>query len=134
MLKRLESFNAPAAIGSYSVATVYQGIIYTSGQLPINPETGVFPSQKIEEQARQSLLNIKAILEENHSNMNRIIKTTVYLEDIADFKSFDAVYKTFFDGNYPSRTAFEVGKLPMNAKIEIEVMAACINEDCSCQE
>lgn len=134
MIKRLKSNKAPKAIGSYAVASQFGNIIYTSGQLPIDPSTGSFPSDGIEEQAKQSLENIKNILEDNGSSMDKIIKTTVYLADIADFKAFDGVYQTFFDGDYPSRTAFQVGALPMNAKIEIEVMAVCCDGACSCQE
>lgn len=124
MLNRIKSENAPAAIGSYSVGTEYQGILYLSGQLPIEPIVGEIKVNDIKRQTKQSMENIKAILESNNSNINHIIKTTVFLKDIQDFSSFDKIYKEYFTSNYPSRSAFEVANLPKNSLIEIEVIAA----------
>ncbi len=99
-------------------------MIFTSGQLPINVETGkIDQPESIEWQVAQSLRNVQAILEDNGSSMKNIIKTTVYLDNIEDFASFNAVYQTFFDGDYPARTAFEVGSLPFGALVEIEAIA-----------
>lgn len=127
-MKRLSSENGPKAIGAYSVATKVGNIVYTSGQLGMNPSTGELISDSIEDQTQQALTNIKTILEENSSVMKNIIKSTVYLNDINDFKAFNQVYAEFFDKeDFPSRTAIEVAALPLNAKIEIEVIAL-VNE------
>jgi 2-iminobutanoate/2-iminopropanoate deaminase len=113
----------PEAIGPYSAYRKAGNLIYTSGQLPIDPETNEFPGDKIEDQTRQSLLNVKAILEENSSSMDDVIKTTVYLNDMNDFNAMNEVYKEFFVSPYPARTAIAVEKLPKNALVEIEVVA-----------
>lgn len=124
MVKRLTSEKIPAAVGSYSAASLVGGLIFTSGQLPINKETGKIDKPDcIKSQVRQSLNNIRAILEDNGSSMERIVKTTVYLDSIADFADFNEVYQTFFEGSFPARTAFEVGKLPLGALVEIEAIA-----------
>lgn len=119
----IHSAFAPAAIGSYSQAVVANGLIYTSGQLPINPETGAFPAG-IAEQTKQSLQNIKAILAEAGVGMDRIIKTTVFLSDMENFGAMNAVYATFFpEGDCPARSAVEVARLPKDALVEIEAIA-----------
>lgn len=116
--------NAPAAIGPYSQAISAGGFVFTSGQLPLCPDTGVFPSESIEEQTRQSLENVKAVLEAAGSGMDKVIKTTVFLKDMNDFAAMNGVYNTFFaEGNYPARSAVEVAALPKNAKVEIEAVA-----------
>ncbi len=124
MLKRISSEKLPQAVGSYSPATEVGNLIFTSGQLPINGKTNKidFPDS-IEEQTKQSMDNVKYILEDNKSSLENIVKTTVYLKNIKDFASFDQVYKSYFTESFPSRTAFEVGDLPMGALIEIEVVA-----------
>lgn len=119
----IHSAFAPAAIGPYSQAVEANGLIYTSGQLPINPETGVFPAG-IAEQTKQSLQNIKAILAEAGVGMDRIIKTTVFLSDMENFGAMNAVYATFFpEGDCPARSAVEVARLPKDALVEIEAIA-----------
>ncbi|HFI0106481.1 TPA: Rid family detoxifying hydrolase [Streptococcus suis] len=124
MVERISSEKIPAAVGSYSAASKVGNLIFTSGQLPINVETGkIDQPESIEWQVAQSLRNVQAILEDNGSSMKNIIKTTVYLDNIEDFASFNAVYQTFFDGDYPARTAFEVGHLPFGALVEIEAIA-----------
>ncbi len=123
-MKRISSEKLPPAVGSYSPATEVGELIFTSGQLPINGETNKIDyPESIEKQTQQSMDNVKAILEDNNSSLDNIVKTTVYLNDIKDFANFDQVYKTYFSGEFPSRTAFEVGRLPMGALIEIEVVA-----------
>lgn len=118
------SSNAPAAIGPYSQATSVGTLIYTSGQLPIDPATGTFPTDDIAEQTRQSLSNVKAVLEAAGSDMSKVLKTTVFLKDMSDFAQMNAVYGTFFqEGQYPARSAVEVAALPMGAKVEIEAVA-----------
>ncbi len=115
---------APAAIGPYSQGVCGGGIVITSGQLPIDPATGAFP-ETIEEQTRQSLTNCKAVLEAAGLTMADAIKTTVFLSDMNNFAAMNGVYAEFFpEGAYPARSAVEVARLPKDALVEIEVIAA----------
>ena len=115
---------APAAIGPYSQAIEVNGMVFTSGQLPLNPATGAFP-EGIAEQTRQSLTNVKAILEQAGLTMDSVVKTTVFLSDMNNFGAMNEVYATFFsEGNFPARSAVEVARLPKDALVEIEVTAA----------
>lgn len=123
MKKKLETGNAPAAIGPYSQAVSADGLVFVSGQLPINPETGEFPSDDVSEQTYQSLNNIREILKEAGYGMANVLKTTVFLQDMNDFAAMNAVYETFFTDPYPARAAFQVAKLPKGAKVEIEAVA-----------
>jgi 2-iminobutanoate/2-iminopropanoate deaminase len=123
MKKVISSPLAPAAIGPYSQATEAAGLVFVSGQLPIDTATGDMP-EGIEAQARQSLLNIQHILEAAGLTMSHIVKTTVYLQDMSLFGSMNAVYATFFEGDYPARAAFAVKALPKDALVEIECIAA----------
>ena len=121
--KIIATTNAPGAIGPYSQAIAANGFVYTSGQLPIDPATGAFP-EGIEAQTRQSLTNVKTILEAAGSGMNKVVKTTVFLKDMNNFAAMNGVYATFFeDGNCPARSAVEVARLPKDAMVEIEVVA-----------
>lgn len=113
---------APAAIGPYSQGTVVNGCVYTSGQLPIDPANGEMPAT-IKEQTRQSLLNAKAVVEAGGSSMDKVFKTTVFLSDMNNFLDMNEVYKEFFSGDFPSRSAVEVARLPKDALVEIEVIA-----------
>ena len=114
---------APAAIGPYSQAIALNGLVITSGQLPIDPATGAFP-EGIAAQTRQSLTNVKAILAEAGVSMDQVVKTTVFLSDMNNFGAMNEVYATFFsEGNYPARSAVEVARLPKDALVEIEVIA-----------
>lgn len=114
---------APAAIGPYAQAVTLNGLIITSGQLPIDPATGAFP-EGIQDQTRQSLTNVKAILEAAGSGMDKVVKTTVFLSDMNNFGAMNEVYATFFgEGGYPARSAVEVARLPKDALVEIEVIA-----------
>ena len=122
-MKAISTNNAPAAIGPYSQAIEANGLIYASGQLPINPATGAFPEGGIKEQTRQSLLNAQAILKEAGSDLNKVVKTTVLLADIADFAAMNEVYASFFEAPYPARSAFAVRDLPKGALVEIEMIA-----------
>ncbi len=123
MKKAIETSNAPAAIGPYSQAIEAGGAVYISGQLPIDPATGAFPSDDIRDQTRASLENIRAILAEAGMDFSNVVKTTVLLDDIGDFAAMNEVYGTYFTKPYPARAAFEVAKLPKAAKVEIEVVA-----------
>lgn len=114
---------APAAIGPYSQAIEVNGFIYTSGQLPIDPATGAFPEGGIEAQTRQSLTNVKAILEAAGSDMTHVVKTLVFLADMSDFAAMNKIYAEFFTQPYPARSAVAVKELPKGALIEIEVVA-----------
>lgn len=116
--------HAPGAIGPYSQAIKVGDFVYTSGQLPIDPELGAFPDGGIKEQTRQSLLNIKAILDEAGLTMSNVVKTTVFLADMNDFADMNAVYADFFSEPYPARSAVAVKTLPKGALVEIEVVAA----------
>ncbi len=123
MKKVVFSDKAPAAIGPYSQAIKTEKTIYVSGQLPIDPATGAFPSEDIAAQTKQSLENIKSILESEGYTMADVVKTTVLLDNIADFGAMNEVYGTFFSGDFPARAAFEVAALPRAAKVEIEAIA-----------
>lgn len=113
---------APAAIGPYVQAVKAGGLVITSGQLPIDPATGAFP-EGIQAQTRQSLTNVKAILEEAGLTMDDVVKTTVFLSDMNNFTAMNEVYATFFT-SFPARSAVEVARLPKDALVEIEVIAA----------
>lgn len=115
---------APGAIGPYSQAVRVGSFVYTSGQLPLDPATGIFPEGGIEAQTRQSLTNIQAILEAAGLSMKNVIKTTVFLADMGDFAAMNAVYAEFFEAPFPARSAVAVKTLPKNALVEIEVIAA----------
>lgn len=115
--------NAPAAIGPYSQAVAAGNTLYISGQLPIDPATGEFAGADIVAQTRQSLTNMKAILEANGMTMADVVKTTVLLADIAEFAAMNAVYAEFFSAPYPARAAYQVAALPKAARVEIEAIA-----------
>ena len=119
----ISTSQAPAAIGPYAQAVDNNGLVITSGQLPIDPATGAFP-EGIQAQTRQSLTNVKAILTEAGTDMDHVLKTTVFLSDMNNFAAMNEVYATFFtEGSYPSRSAVEVARLPKDALVEIEVIA-----------
>ena len=115
--------NAPAVIGPYSQAIQAGSTIYVSGQLPIDPATGAFAGDDIASQTRQSLTNMKNILNAAGADMCNVVKTTVLLADIADFAAMNAVYAEFFSAPYPARAAFQAACLPKNALVEIECVA-----------
>ncbi len=120
----ISTAKAPAAIGPYVQAARCGGLVVTSGQLPIDPATGAFP-EGIQAQTKQSLSNVKAILEEAGLGMSDILKTTVFLKDMNDFAAMNEVYASFFEeGAYPARSAVEVARLPKDALVEIEAIAS----------
>ena len=122
-MKVISTTKAPAAIGPYSQAIQVGNLVYTSGQIPIDPATGAFVEGGIKEQTRQSLLNVQAILAEVGLTMNNVIKTTVFMADMNDFADMNAVYAEFFTEPYPARSAVAVKTLPKGALVEIEVVA-----------
>ena len=125
MKQVISTTSAPAAIGPYSQGVATTGLVITSGQLGLDPTTGAFPEGGIAEQTRQSLENVKAVLEAAGSGMDKVIKTTVFLKDMNDFAAMNAVYAEYFgEGGYPARSAIEVARLPKDGLVEIEAIAA----------
>ena len=122
MKQIISTEKAPAAIGPYAQGVAAGKLIITSGQLPLDPATGAFPDG-IKEQTRQSLTNVKAILEEGGADMKDVIKTTVFLSDMNNFAAMNGVYATFFQDACPARSAVEVARLPKDALVEIECIA-----------
>ncbi|MBQ1752747.1 MAG: RidA family protein [Paludibacteraceae bacterium] len=123
-MNNISTKNAPAAIGPYSQAIKVGNLIYTSGQIPIDPTTGTLVAGGIKEQTRQSLLNVQAILKEAGLSMSSVVKTTVFMADMNDFADMNTVYAEFFTEPYPARSAVAVKALPKGALVEIEVVAA----------
>jgi len=120
----ISTSNAPAAIGPYSQAVRVGDLLYTSGQIPLDPATGALVEGDIAVQARQSLTNIKAILEAAGTDMSAVVKTTVFLKNMDDFAAMNEVYAQFFVEPYPARSAVQVAKLPRDVLVEIEAVAA----------
>ena len=122
-MKAISTQKAPAAIGPYSQAVRVGNLVYTSGQIPIDPATGAFVEGGVKEQTRQSLTNVRAILAEAGLAMRDVVKTTVFMADMNDFAEMNAVYAEFFSEPYPARSAVAVKTLPKGALVEIEVVA-----------
>lgn len=118
----ISTTNAPAAIGPYSQGVKIGNLIFTSGQLPLNPQSGELVAD-IEGATKQSLDNVKAILESSGSSMDKVIKTVVFLKDMNDFAAMNTVYATYFPSNPPARSAVQVARLPKDAIVEIEAIA-----------
>lgn len=114
---------APKAVGPYSQAIMTENMIFTSGQIPIDPKAGKIVAETIEAQTEQVMNNLKAVLATAGVGMDRIVKTTCYLADINDFAAFNGVYARYFLENPPARSCFQVAALPMGAKVEVEVVA-----------
>jgi 2-iminobutanoate/2-iminopropanoate deaminase len=123
MKQSIVTKNAPAAIGPYSQAIKTGNIVFLSGQLGIDPETGTFVQGFVVEQTEQVFKNIKAVLAEANLKLNNVVKTTVFLSDMADFAAMNEVYAKHFEEPYPARSAVAVKTLPKNALVEIEVIA-----------
>lgn len=122
-IEKINSNNAPKAIGPYSQAIATDNLIFVSGQIPINPKTSEFIGSTILEQTRQCLENIKAILAEKDLTLSNVVKSTVLLDNMNDFTEMNSIYAEYFSEPYPARACFEVAKLPLNALVEIEVIA-----------
>ena len=123
MNKPVSTASAPAAIGPYSQAVVTANMLFVSGQLPIDPATGAFAEEGVQEQTRQSLLNVQAILAEAGLTLANVVKTTVFLADMGDFAAMNEIYAQFFTEPFPARSAIAVKALPKGALVEIEVVA-----------
>ncbi|WHY69515.1 RidA family protein [Neobacillus sp. SuZ13] len=123
MKNTISTNNAPSAIGPYSQAVKLGDFLFVSGQLPIHPGTNEMP-QSVAEQTKQSLENVKAILKAAGSDLQHVVKTTVFLKDMNTFTQTNEVYQSYFTENYPARSAVEVARLPKEALVEIEVIAS----------
>ena len=128
-MKTIHTNNAPAAIGPYSQAIEVNGFIFASGQIPIDPSTGNFVEGGIKEQTKQAITNAENILKEAGTDLAHVVKTTVYLANMADFAAMNEVYATFFQQPFPARSAVAVKDLPKGALVEVEVLAyKCFEE------
>lgn len=121
-MKIIETKNAPAAIGPYSQGILVGDLVYTSGQIPLVPDSGVLAEGGIEEQTTQAIQNLSAILESAGSSLEKVIKTTCFLQNMGDFAAFNAVYEKYFTSR-PARSCVEVSALPKGALVEIEAIA-----------
>jgi len=115
--------NAPGAIGPYSQAVKTNNMVFCSGQIPIDPATGEFVSNNVAEQTRQVLKNLTAVLEAAGTNLNNVVKTTVFLADMNDFMAMNEIYAEFFSENKPARATVQAARLPRDARVEIECIA-----------
>lgn len=122
-MKAIHTDNAPAAIGPYSQAIKAKDFVFASGQIPIDPATGAIVDGAITEQTTQALNNVKAILEAAGTDLEHVVKTTVYLANMNDFAAMNAVYAQFFKEPYPARSAVAVKSLPKEVLVEVEVLA-----------
>ena len=124
MMKQIIATNkAPGAIGPYSQGTSCDQLVFTSGQLGINPATGKLAGQSVEEQTLQALKNLGEVLKEGGADYDTVLKTTVYLQNMSDFASVNSIYATYFKTDCPARSCFAVGALPMGGLVEIEAIA-----------
>lgn len=122
--KAISTKSAPGAIGPYSQAVEANGFIFASGQLGIDPATGNFAGEDVEAQTEQALKNLRAVLEAAESGLNKVVKTTIFLKDMADFVAVNGIYATFFKEPFPARACVQAVALPKNGLVEIEAIAA----------
>ena len=115
--------DAPQAIGPYSVGVKVDNLVFTAGQLGLDPQTGKFVEGGVEEQTRQALKNLEAIMREAGTDLNSVVKTTVFLKDMEDFAAMNAVYGEFFTADFPARSAVQAARLPLDGLVEIEAVA-----------
>lgn len=123
MKKEVRTDKAPKAIGPYSQAIAANGFVFASGQIPLDPDSGQIVAGGIEEQTRQVLRNLSAVLQAASSSLSDAVKVTVFLQDMNDFNSMNAVYQEFFPAPYPARAAVQVARLPRDVLVEIEAVA-----------
>jgi len=121
-MKEIKTTNAPAAIGPYSQAAVIGNLVYTSGQIPVNPQTGEIP-EGVENQAKQVFENIKNLLEAANTSIEKVVKTTVFIKEMNDFAKINEIYASYFTEPYPARSCVEVARLPKDVLLEVEVIA-----------
>lgn len=122
MKKAISTPNAPAAIGPYSQAIEVNGMIYTSGVIPVNPATGEIPAT-VEEQAEQAFSNMAALLKDAGSGMENVVKTTVFIKNMEDFAKINEIYAKYFNGVFPARSCVEVARIPKDVFLEVEAIA-----------
>ena len=123
MKKEIKTDKAPQAIGPYSQGIVANGLVFCSGQIPISPETGTLNTGTIEDQTRQVIKNLSAVLEAAASSLDHVVKATVFLQDMNDFAAMNKTYAEFFKAPFPARAAVQVARLPREVKVEIEAVA-----------
>ncbi len=123
MIQPVTTTNAPKAVGPYSQGLVANGFVFCAGQIGLDPTTGNFVGETVEEQTKQVIINLKGILEEAGSSLEHIVQTTCYLSDMADYATFNEVYGSFFAIHKPARATVQVAALPRNAKVEIAAIA-----------
>jgi 2-iminobutanoate/2-iminopropanoate deaminase len=128
------SKDGPKAIGPYSLGIIARDLLFTSGQAGLSPKTGELVPGGIEAETRQTIENLKSILEASGSNLEKVIKTTVYLKNMGDFAAMNAVYAEFFGEDSPARSTIQAAALPKNAMVEIEAIAIYCSGDCECEE
>ena len=119
----IATHEAPGAVGPYSQGIVTDGLVFTAGQIPINPATGTIEGESIEDQTRQVLRNVDAVLRASGSGLYNVVKMTVFMTDLGDFKAMNGVYAEFFPSDPPARSAVQVVALPLGAQIEMEAVA-----------
>lgn len=122
-LEIVSTQNAPAAIGPYSQAVKIGNLVYTSGQIPLDPASGDLVQGGIVEQTHQVLKNLRAVVEASGSNLSAVVKTTIFLKDMADFATVNEIYGEYFKSPYPARSCVQVAKLPRDVSVEIEAIA-----------
>ena len=122
-MKKIETSNAPGAIGPYSQGMRAGKLVFTSGQIPLDPKTGAIVGQTIEAQSEQTLKNLQAVLEAGGASLGTVVKTTCFLADMSDFAAFNGVYAKFFTGDCPARSCVAVKTLPKNVLVEVEAVA-----------
>ncbi len=126
MIKRIKTKNAPKAIGAYSQGSIFENLVFTSGQIAINPISGNLVTDNFSKEVEQVLENVKSVLQAGGSNLDNIIKLTVFITDMSNFKFVNEVFETFFINEYPARSVVEVSGLPLNVNIEIEAIGSKI--------
>ncbi|MFK8039337.1 MAG: Rid family detoxifying hydrolase [Crocinitomicaceae bacterium] len=123
MRKNIQTIKAPAAIGPYSQAVLFNNTLFTSGQIAIVPETGLMDDANIEVETKRVMNNLNAVLKEVNFSFNDVVKTTIFLKNMADFDSVNKVYATFFKNEFPARETVQVAMLPKNVNVEISMIA-----------
>ena len=124
----VQTDNAPGAVGPYSQGTRTDQMVFTAGQLPLDPTTGKIVEGDIQDQTRQSLKNLQAVLEAAGAGLDSVMKTTVFLQDMGEFKLMNEIYAEFFPDNPPARSAVEIAALPLGARVEVEAIGLVKNE------
>lgn len=123
-LKKIQTDHAPAAIGPYSQGIAHGGLVFTAGQIPLDPSTGELLQGNIEEQTERVMKNLQAVLEAAGASLQTVVKTTVFLRDMSDFAAMNEVYARFFGGHAPARSTVQAARLPKDCSVEIEAIAA----------